>query len=113
MWNKIKSHYDLAMTNFTKSGNYNHSFTASIMKDMLRLQGGEKDGENTSSSESSTNDIDEDPEGAGERGFSHLTRSLPVIYLRLQYQQKQLVKERIYYKNKKQRYCRAGFRAER
>jgi len=35
MWNKIKGDYDLAMTNFTKSGNHSSSFTATAMKNIL------------------------------------------------------------------------------
>jgi hypothetical protein len=37
MWNKIKGDYDLAMTNFTKSGNHNSSFTVTAMRWMTRL----------------------------------------------------------------------------
>ncbi len=70
------------MTNFTKSGNRNSSFTAISVKNMVRLQDGENDGGNNSSRESNSNEIDEDPEGVGERGFSQFTWSIPVIYLR-------------------------------
>ncbi len=59
------------------------------MKNMVKLQGGENDGENSSSSECNSNEIDEDSEGVGERGFSHVTRSLPVIYLRQWLNEKQ------------------------
>jgi hypothetical protein len=82
MWNKIKSDFDIAMTNFTKSGNHNSSFTAVAMKNMATLQGGQNEGEESVSSSSSNNNIEEDPDGVAERGFSHFTRSLPVIYLR-------------------------------
>jgi hypothetical protein len=81
MWNKIKGDYDLAMTNFTKSGNHNSSFTATAIRCMNRLQHGENiDDENVSCTDSEN--WDDDPQGVGERGFVHFTRSLPVIYLR-------------------------------
>jgi hypothetical protein len=42
MWNKIMGDYDLATTNFTKSGNHNSSFTATAIQQMTRLQHGEE-----------------------------------------------------------------------
>jgi hypothetical protein len=70
MWNKIKGDYDLAMTNFTKSGNHNSSFTATAIRQMKRLQHREEiDDEDLSCSDSE--DWDDDPQGVGERGFAH------------------------------------------
>jgi hypothetical protein len=69
------------MMNFTKSGNHNSSFTATAIWRMTRLQRGEDiDDENVLCSDSE--DWDDDPQGVGEQGFAHFTRSLPVIYLR-------------------------------
>jgi hypothetical protein len=53
MWNKIKGDYDLAMMNFTKSGNHNSSFTATAIRRMARLQRGENiDDDNVSCTDS-------------------------------------------------------------
>jgi hypothetical protein len=38
MWNKIKGNYDLAMNNFTKSGNHSSSVTANVIKNILQLR---------------------------------------------------------------------------
>jgi hypothetical protein len=81
MGNIIKGDYDLAMTNVTKSGNHNSSFTATAFCQRARFQCGEEiDNEDVTCSGSE--DGEDDPQGVGEQGFAHFTRSLPVIYLR-------------------------------
>jgi len=93
MWSKIKTDYETAMVNFTKSGNHASSFTAEVMRELRRQEKGKSRAvdangiANDSSVESSEDedeeyDVAEDPEGTGEKGFANFTRSLVVIYLR-------------------------------
>lgn len=94
MWNKIKSDYDQAMVNFTKSGNHASSFTAAAMREIKRQEktklkvtdtSGKEDASLSDSSleeEEDFDDMEDDPEGIGDKGFSNFTRSLVVIYLR-------------------------------
>jgi hypothetical protein len=90
MWNKIKSDYDHAMVNFTKSGNHSSSFTAVAMHVMKCQEGQQSTATGITSMPSSSStvkeedgldEVEEDTEGIGEGGFVNFTRSLVVVYL--------------------------------
>jgi hypothetical protein len=80
MWSKIRGDHDLVLTNFTKSGNHNSSFTAMAKCKILQLQRGEQNDDEEDSNEEGE-ELDEDPEGVNEHEFAHFTRLLPEIYL--------------------------------
>jgi hypothetical protein len=91
LWNKIKSDYDHAMVNFTKSGNHSSSFTAAAMRLIKHQEAQQSTASGTTSMPSSSSTVKEDgelnymednPEGIGEGGFANFTWSLVVVYLR-------------------------------
>ena len=76
MWKSVRSEYVKAMTNFTKSGNHQSSFTKSAM---LTLSG---DASNNVDDQANA-DFEEDVDGMMDGGFCKFTNSIPVIYLHL------------------------------
>jgi len=84
MWSKIKSDYDLAFTNFTKSGNHYSSFTVAAMREFRRQErdrlrasdtsGGVNDSSSCLSNDDNDDDeVEEDTEGIGDKGFTPST----------------------------------------
>jgi hypothetical protein len=96
MWSKIKSDYDQAMVNFTKSGNHPGSFTAAAMHEMRQQEREKLKASGTASTanegtlstaltledDDKFDEVEEDPEGTGDKGFANFTRSIIIIYLR-------------------------------
>ena len=76
MWKSVRSEYVKAMTNFTKSGNHQSSFTKSAI---LTLSG---DASNNVDDQGNAA-FEEDVDGMIDGGFCKFTNSIPVIYLRL------------------------------
>ncbi len=60
MWNKIKSDYDHAMVNFTKSGNHSSSFTAVAMHVMKCQEGQQSTATGITSMPSSSSTVKEE-----------------------------------------------------
>ena len=92
MWSKIKSDYDLAFTNFTKSGNHYSSFTVAAMREFRRQErdrlrasdtsGGVNDSSSCLSNDDNDDDeVEEDTEGIGDKGFTPSTNICSVQIL--------------------------------
>ena len=84
LWNKIKSDYDHAMVNITKSSNHSSSFTAAAMRLIKHQEAQQSTASGTTSMPSSSStvekddeldEVEEDPEGVAKGGFANFTQS--------------------------------------
>ncbi len=88
VWKDLQAEYDMVTVNFTKSGNHDSSFTRIAMLALSK-----NNGEDSNKSESSLNDDDvnednDDEFGMEGGGWCCFSNSLPIVYLRMWWNEK-------------------------